>query len=295
MSEMKRAAKAALSFSKPLHDAKLVVLSLGAGVQSSVLALMAAKGEITPRPDVMIFADTGREPKEVMIHLTWMESEIKRLTNGQMPLHIVSAGDIRSDHIQGINSTGQRFASMPLFTSGGGLVRRQCTSEYKIQPVKKKTRELLGLKYRQRAPKTAVVEQWIGISTDEVQRMKMSSDKFIQNRWPLIEQGMDRRACLAWFAKHYPERTLAKSACIGCPFHTNEEWRRIRDTTPDDWADAVEFDKAIRSNGTLKGMNEQQYSHRSCVPLDEVDLSTAADKGQEEFGFLEECEGMCGI
>ena len=135
----------------------------------------------------------------------------------------------------------------------------------------------------------------MGISTDEVQRMKVSQHKWLQHRWPLIEQKMDRRACLSWFAKHYPERTLAKSACIGCPFHTNEEWRRIRDTTPGDWADAVEFDKSIRSNGTLKGMNEQQFSHRSCVPLDEVDLSTAADKGQTEFGFLDECEGMCGI
>ena len=38
-----------------------------------------------------------------------------------------------------------------------------------------------------------------------------------------------------------------------------------------------------------------QYLHRQCVPLDQVDLSTAADKGQTEFGFLEECEGMCGI
>jgi len=279
-----------LSFSKPLEGAKLRVLSLGAGVQSSVLALMAAKGEIGPRPDYAIFADTQWEPKEVYDHLDWLESVVSNPLRVEHPFPIirVSKGNIREDSLNG-------RIQIPAFAKGAGMSSRQCTRDYKIDPVTKKIRELIGLKYRQHAPKTPVVEQWLGISTDEVQRMKESRDKFIENRWPLIEEGMSRRDCLAWFARHYPERTLAKSACIGCPFHTNEEWRRIRDTDPVSWQDAVEFDKAIRSKGTLKGMNNQQYSHRSCVPLDEVDLSTAADKGQVEFGFQEECEGMCGI
>jgi len=273
MNEMKQAAKAALSFSKILEEAELRIISLGAGVQSSVLALMAAKGEITPRPDIMIMSDTGWEPAEVYTHLKWLEGEIKRLTNGQMELHIVSAGNIRADHLAGMNSTGQRFAGMPLFTHNGGMGRRQCTREYKIEPVLKKTRDLLGLKPRQRAPKHAVVEQWIGISTDEIQRLKTNEKKFIENRWPLIEKGMSRRDCLGWFAKHYPGRKLAKSACIGCPFHTNDEWRRIRDTMPVEWADAIAFDKAIRHNGSkMRGRKEHQYLHRQCVPLDEADL-----------------------
>ena len=63
---------------------------------------------------------------------------------------------------------------------------------------------------------------------------------------------------------------------------------------PDAWADAIEFDKVIRNAG-IGSAKEAQYLHRSSVPLDEVDLSTAADKGQQEFGFLAECDGMCGI
>lgn len=46
----------------------LRVLSLGAGVQSTTLALMAAHGEIEP-PDCAIFADTQWEPAEVYAHL----------------------------------------------------------------------------------------------------------------------------------------------------------------------------------------------------------------------------------
>jgi hypothetical protein len=41
------------------------ILSLGAGVQSTTLALMAAHGEIGPMPDCAIFADTQWEPRRV--------------------------------------------------------------------------------------------------------------------------------------------------------------------------------------------------------------------------------------
>lgn len=53
---------------------RLRVLSLGAGVQSTTMALMAAHGEIGPMPDCAIFADTGWEPKSVYDHLEWLMS-----------------------------------------------------------------------------------------------------------------------------------------------------------------------------------------------------------------------------
>ena len=49
----------------------LRVLSLGAGVQSTTLALMVEKGEI-PMVDCGIFADVGAEPKAVYEHLDWL-------------------------------------------------------------------------------------------------------------------------------------------------------------------------------------------------------------------------------
>jgi len=49
---------------------KLRVLSLGAGVQSSTLALMVEKGEI-PKVDCGIFADVGGEPQTVYDHLEY--------------------------------------------------------------------------------------------------------------------------------------------------------------------------------------------------------------------------------
>lgn len=275
------------------------VLSLGAGVQSTVMALMCAKHEISP-VDHMIFADTQWEPKDVYIHLDWLEGEITRLTNGQTQMHRVTAGDIKADHLNGLNSTGQRFASMPLFCDGGivagywksgGMGRRQCTNEYKIQPIRKKIRSLLGVEKGKRVPKGINVIQLMGISTDEATRMKPSRDKWCENIYPLIEIGMSRQHCHEWFAQHYPGRTLCKSACIGCPFHNDALWRDMKLYDPDSFAEAVAFDKAIRHNG-LGG--KQQYLHRSCVPLDEVDFRNIEDMGQMNF-FNNECAGMCGI
>ena len=269
--------------SKALESADIRIVSLGAGVQSTVMALMAAKGEIGPMPDCAIFADTGWEPEAVYQHLDWLETQLP------FPVHRVKRSNIREDILQASNATGQHFVSMPFFTEGGGMGRRQCTSEYKMQPIRRKTRELLGLRPGQRA-KGVMAETWVGISWDEIVRMKESRERYVQNRWPLIEEQMHRHHCVSWFAAYYPDRPLAKSACIGCPYHDNGLWRDMKLNDPVSFDEAVAFDAAIRE---LPGFDQRQYLHRSCKPLDEVDLRNDEDRGQ--LSFLDECDGMCGI
>jgi hypothetical protein len=295
----------------------LRVLSLGAGVQSTTMALMAAHGEIGPMPDCAIFADTGWEPKAVYAHLAWLMSGNAL----PFPVHIVSGGDIRADLVAG--ARGERWASIPAFTRyvtpagtavpvlgenedgeaiaigsyvlptdriDVGMIRRQCTSDYKIVPIRRKVRQLLGIAGR-RSPKTPVAEQWIGISLDEAIRMKPSFEDWQINRWPLIEKRMTRQECLRWLERHgYP--LPPKSACIGCPFHSDRYWRRMRDSDPEAWADAVDVDRAIRAG--IRGIRGEVFLHRSAVPLDQADLSIAADHGQLDL-WPNECDGLCGV
>jgi hypothetical protein len=265
----------------------LTVISLGAGVQSTTMALMAAHGEITPMPDCAIFADTGWEPKAVY-------DQLKKLTATlPFPVHVVSAGNIRDNIISSVNTTGQRFAAVPWFVDSGGaggMGRRQCTSEFKIGPLEKKQRELLGYKPRQRIPHGSI-EVWIGISWDEMQRMKDPRNKWQINRWPLIEKEMRRSDCLKWLEDK--GWTAPKSSCLGCPYHSDAQWREIKQN-PEEWADVVEVDRLLREGGTARGMRHHQYMHRSLKPLDEVDLLSAEDRGQMNM-FNDECDGMCGI
>ena len=68
-------------------------LSLGAGVQSSTIALMAAHGEITPMPDAAIFADTKAEPASVYKWLDWLQVKLP------FPVYRVSRGDMTKDSL----------------------------------------------------------------------------------------------------------------------------------------------------------------------------------------------------
>ena len=126
---------------------------------------------------------------------------------------------------------------------------------------------------------------WIGISTDEIARAKPARENWLEHRFPLIDLGMNRGACRAWLLRHdYPKPP--KSACIGCPFRSNEHWR---DLTEDELEDAIEVDEAIRVG--IPGITGQSYLHRSLKPLRQVDLS---DRGQIDM-FNNECEGLCGV
>lgn len=268
------------------------ILSLGAGVQSSTLALMIAHGEI-PMVDAAIFADTQWEPKGVYDWLDWLETKLPypvyRVTEGNLRQNIVD----KQGSSQKQKDSGLRVASVPwhMLTPSGerAMGMRQCTAEYKLRPLRRKTRELVGLAPRQRS-KTVLVEMLIGISLDEVMRAKPNRDRYAVSVFPLIDLGMSRWDCLQWMKRNgYPQPP--KSSCIGCPFHSDHEWRSIK-ADPESWADAVMLDKVIRE--PKRGMRSQQFMHRSCVPLDEVDFSTAADHGQVDM-FINECEGMCGV
>ncbi len=273
----------------PQHDKtpKLVILSLGAGVQSSTMALMAAEGHIKPMPDCAIFADTGYEPPGVYEYLDWLEKQLP------FPVYRVMKGNIRDDMVSSVDN-GTRFPTAPFFTVNAetgkkGMLMRQCTNDYKIQPIRKKIRELLGVGYYKHVKKNVWVEQWIGISKDEITRMKPSWYKYILNRHPLIEANMSRQDCINWMNKNnfiIPE----KSACICCPFHDDKYWKNLKIKYPDEFADAVALDKEIRT--ISKDKNIKNYTHRSCKPLDEVEFDS--DKNQLDM-FENECDGVCMI
>ena len=250
------------------------IISLGAGVQSSTMALMAAKGEIKPMPDAAIFADTGWEPKRVYDWLDWIETQLP------FPIHRVSSGNLQ-----------EHLPLLPLFKEGI-LLSRNCTARHKFDPIIKQVRKLIGLKKGERGGKDVRVKQWIGISMDECQRMKPAYHKWIEHIWPLIDHRMTRSDCLTWMKKNgYPKPE--KSSCIGCPYHDNATWREMKMNYPEEWQNAVETDNKIR-NG-VRGVEGPLYLSRQLKPLDEIDFRSLEDMGQQVLEFGDECEGMCGV
>ena len=263
---------------------KLRILSLGAGVQSSTLYLMAECGEIEPF-HCAIFADTGWEKQETYQHLEWLKQI------GRTPIITVRQEMSLYDHsmqagfgCSQILSTGM---CLPAFfvddMSRQGMSKRQCTDTFKIKPIRKETRRLLGLQPRQRAPKGAV-QQCVGISLDEAQRMKPGRERRTVLSYPLVEQGMTRWDCQQWLARNYGGLVVPKSSCVGCPFHSNREWWDVRQNEAE-WKQVIMLDNRIRS---IEGFRGNLFLHRSCRPLEEVDLSTPEERGQQVFDFMKD-------
>jgi hypothetical protein len=272
---------------EPGQFAQLLTLSLGAGVQSTTIALMAAEG-LLPKPDLVLFADTGWEPAAVYQHLARLETV---LDTAGMPVRRVSAGNLRNDALD----PEHRYASIPYHIrkadGGHGMGRRQCTAEYKISPINRAIRETLGAPapHFRRVPRGRRATVWIGFSADEIGRVRDSHVSYIRHAYPLIDLGMDREACRRWLDRR--GWSVAKSACIGCPYTGNAGWRRMRDEHPAEFADAIAFDAAIRHGGARgTPLIGQAFVHRSRLPLDQapIDRLTRAERRGTQLDLLAE-------
>lgn len=277
-------------------------ISLGAGVQSTTLALMAGHGEFDSKPDGAIFSDTGQEPQRVYEHLDWLEGRLKEL---DIPVHRIAG--VHKGKALNITEQMLRYArgesfvfQIPFFstprgkTLKRGQLPRQCTQHLKITPIRRKVRELVGITGK-KSPDIPVIEQWIGISLDESIRCNDTGESWRVNRWPLIEKGMGRKDCVTWLkAQGYKEPP--KSSCIACPFKSDAQWRDLRDNHPEEWEMAVKLDEAVRHGGRKREGKENEticYLHPSMRPLREIELSPE-EEGQADM-FNSHCDGHCGV
>ena len=278
------------------------VLSLGAGVQSSAMALMAMHGEITPKPDFAIFSDTQAEPDSIYKWVDYLESKLDypliRVTAGNLTDATLSPAYRTKDTAGGKKGSSYMPKLIPMFGKSPtgekqASLGRACTKDFKINPIFKEIKRYYGVKPR--SQKQAIT-QWVGISYDEIQRMREDPKPWLKNRYPLIELNMHRWHCKEWMKKNgYPEPP--RSACYYCPFHSDDEWRHLRNNDPKFFKKAIEYDKALREKFKEHDSHFKMevYLHRSCEPLGEINFDNEIDKGQLDFDFQSECQGMCGV
>jgi 3'-phosphoadenosine 5'-phosphosulfate sulfotransferase (PAPS reductase)/FAD synthetase len=245
----------------------MLILSLGAGVQSTALLLLSANGVI-PKYDAAIFSDTGWEPQEVYDHLDRLEREVAGPAG--IPVYRVGSGRIQDDHLF------KSQVSMPMYYTHprdgkAAMLTRQCTQEYKLRPIHRKIRLLGGATVSEKGrignPKKdfhATID--IGISLDEIQRAKDSRKKYATHQFTLLDMKWTREDCLKYLQENgFAE--VGKSSCIACPYRSNPDWLEIKTTRPAMWEEAVRFDTEMRK------IDERLYVHRQRVPLAEADLT----------------------
>ena len=253
-----------------------VIQSYGAGIQSRAMLHLSLNNQLT-RPDRVIFADTQAEPQAVY-HA--VEEDQEHCRNAGIPFDTVTHGDLSATDQWG----GVFIPAHTLNPSTGskGMLRRQCTQRFKVQPIRK---HLRALGYTQATMR-------LGITTDESIRMRDSNVQWITHSYPLIDMDWNRNDCDNYL------RTLGlaavKSACVFCPYRSNYGWAKIR-ANPGDWKAAIAYDEQLRQKRPQGG---DLFVHPDRVPLREAqvpDLASMIPLFDDHGGFGNECEGHCGV
>ena len=238
----------------------MIAISLGWGTQSFALAAMSALGELPP-VDVAIHADTGYERAatyEFAARWTpWLEERGVRV--------VTVRHDEAAQSAPGLNARGG--VSLPAYNEYGGQFPRQCTTDWKIKPIRRW--------YQANRRNGERVLQWIGITCDEGRRAKPADVSYVFNVYPFLGLGItmpdgqpwSRNRVVEWLMAHDLE-VPPRSSCCFCPYMSGHEWRQIAET-PKDWERAVAVDEAIRE-ARLPG---KLYCHKSLLPLREIDFT----------------------
>lgn len=250
---------------------KVEIWSSGGGVQSAAIAALIASGRIQ-KPDYAVIVDTEREQST-----TWdyMDAVITpALQSVGVVLHRVKKSDYAKTDLWG-GADGESLL-IPAFTNLSGEAGKLptfCSSEWKSRVVQRWAKEVSGADQ---------FVSWLGISTDEMRRVKASFGKW-QYRYPLIEQKMNRGDCIA-LVTHMGWPNPPRSSCWMCPNHTQEEWRDIKENKPEDWKKVVAFEKEIQRK------DPNAFLHGDCIPIDKCDFSEANES------LFNRCDsGMCFV
>lgn len=259
----------------------LTILSMGWGVQTWTLAAMIALGE-HERPDFIVFADTGHEGQATY--------EFARQWTPWLQEHGLTVVTVHGKRVDVIMDEWANSVMIPAFTVSNetgarGQLRRQCTHDWKIVPIRHWLREELVRRTLKTTP--GCIESWQGISWDEFQRMRDSDVQYIENRYPLVDLRMTREGCIQW-CKDHDLPVAPKSACTFCPYGSVERWKQTKRQAGADWEEAVSVDEAIRNKRFTQ--HGPMFVHPARVPLPQA-VRIPEDEGAHQMEMGIECEG----
>ena len=243
------------------------VWSYGGGKQSAAIAALIIRGKL-PRPDRIVMSDTERERSSTFRYLDAVIAPA--LGSLGLTVEIVKKSEYATVDLYSKNGS----LLIPAFTTQSGTVAKlptYCSNEWKRRVI---------LRWMT-ANGIRPAEMWLGISTDEADRMKDSDTGWLTHRYPLIDLLMNRDDCKRVVAETgWPE--APKSTCRMCPHLSDPTWAEMRKDDPEDFAAAVQLEREAREK------DSHIWLHRSAKPIDEIDFDYTLP------GLFDGCDsGMC--
>lgn len=241
------------------------VMSYGGGVNSIAMLAMVGMGKLPP-PDIIIFADTGREGTATLEYL----EEVARPYAAKIGLEItIAPHSLAKVDLYAHNGD----LLLPMYTQSGKLPVF-CSNEWKQYVVSRQLRAM-GVKQ---------CDLWIGYSLSEVERVAPGRLKWQRRIFPLLDNGGYTRHDCKTIIESAGLPLPAKSACWMCPNRTNKEWRFLRDNYPDDWQNAIDLERHLREK------DSDIWLHRSAVTIGRADISQDNHTENTQCGL-----GMCFV
>ena len=240
-----------------MKNNRVELWSSGGGVQSSAIAALIVLGKL-PKPDLAAIVDTGRELSTTWKYLDeWVIPALSDVgvTLQRIPKDRYATVDLYSKKSQDI--------LIPAFTTMGqsiGKLPTYCSNEWKLRPLQRWANE--------QRPKSQF-NLWMGFTLDEGDRMQMRDGKW-KDKYPLIKLGLHRHDCYKIIERvGWP--TPPRSSCYMCPNKHKSEWRWQKENAPDDFQQAIDFEKEIQT------IDPDLWLAEEGRPLDECSFNNQED------------------
>lgn len=251
------------------------ILSFGAGMQSTALALMSCENAkaimsdktlpypLVPIYDAVIFCDLGFEPSWVKTQAEFVHTACDSVGIRYEKLEAPLYQDLTR------NFGKKRVVSIPWWTldenGHKSKMPRNCTLDYKVQIISKYVRwVLLGYKKHQRLrdEDKKAHELHMGFSFEERRRCKENPNPMFVNKFPLVEMKLKRKDNYAYIRDVWGLDTKA-SACCFCPFHRNYFFSYLKEHESKTYTELLEVDELLKNNSPKPPMDSELFISRS--------------------------------
>lgn len=258
----------------------LKILSCGAGMQSTSLALMSCENALNgichphvPIYDAIIFCDTMCEPPWVYNQVSFIEKACK---NAGIKF-VVLKTDLYGHYMNNFGYKSVRSIPFWSLSPEGkkGKMKRACTLDFKILEIQRYIKfNLIGYDYTKKNARNKIEdigahEMHIGFSQEESQRVFNSYNPFYINKFPLIDMGFQRADSFKYNYEVWGLETKA-SACAICPFHRNYFFQHLKSNHPDTYKKVILFDELIEKNQVLTPIKSKIFISRSRKRIHEL-------------------------
>jgi hypothetical protein len=232
------------------------IWSCGGGTQSGGIASLIGAGKL-PRPDLAFMTDTGREKSG-----TWpfVDGFIRpQLAKVGLELTVIQKSDFCEIDLF---SAATASVLLPGYTNQSGEVGKLqgwCSGRWK-RDVAERWMRSIGIE---------TATNWIGISVDELRRVRTQHRGWLRLRYPLIfDVRYSRSQCIARIRADGWAGEIPHSACWMCPNQQDSEWLDMQRNYPADFAAACALEIEIQV------VDPYFWLHPSCKPLAAVDFTS---------------------